>query len=148
MVPHVQLSTNNGKVDFKMWKIFFSEAKANSTVDWQLRSRVLPLVVSIGHFPAFYVVFVPLVYIPTILPHSSYVIDICFVLFKKKEGPQHISSAFLTVQGRLNQQRLTYKTSLYLLFNKIFLNYKDTLLMYTQKICNYLQYVQMHSVPL
>ena len=32
------------------------------------------LVVSIGHFPAFYVVFVPLEYISTIPPHSNYVI--------------------------------------------------------------------------
>ena len=32
------------------------------------------LVVSIGHSPAFYVVLVPLEYIPTILPHSTYVI--------------------------------------------------------------------------
>ena len=31
-------------------------------------------VVSIGHIPAFYVVFVPLEYIPTILHHSTYVL--------------------------------------------------------------------------
>ena len=42
-------------------------------------------VVSIGHFPAFYVVLVPLEYVSNIPPHSSYVTDICFVLFKKKE---------------------------------------------------------------
>ena len=45
------------------------------------------LVVSIGHFPAFYVVFVSLEYVPN--THSTYVIVSCFVLFKKKEGPQH-----------------------------------------------------------
>ena len=32
------------------------------------------VVVSIGHFAAFYVVLVPLEYIPTIPPHSTYVI--------------------------------------------------------------------------
>ena len=34
-------------------------------------------VVSDGHFPAFYVVLVLLEYIPSIPPHSSYVIGIC-----------------------------------------------------------------------
>ena len=63
-------------------------------------------VVSISHFPAFYVVLVPLGYIPSIPLHSSYVIDIRFILFKKWEGPQHISSAFLTTQGRLNHRYL------------------------------------------
>ena len=49
-------------------------------------------VVFIGHFPAFYVVFVPLEYITNIPPHASYVIDICFVVFKKREGQQRICS--------------------------------------------------------
>ena len=40
---------------------------------------------TIGHFPAFYVVLVPLEYILTIPPHSSYVIEICFVLFKSMD---------------------------------------------------------------
>ena len=34
------------------------------------------LVISIGHSPAFYVLFVPLEYIPSIPPHSTYVIVI------------------------------------------------------------------------
>ena len=38
-------------------------------------------VVSIGHFPTFYVVFVPLEYVPTIPPHSTCVIVSCFVLY-------------------------------------------------------------------
>ena len=51
-------------------------------------------VVSIGHFPALYVVLVPLEYVPTMPHHSSYIIDICFVLFKRKGdrntlAPQH-----------------------------------------------------------
>ena len=54
-------------------------------------------VVSIGVNLTFEVVFTPLEYVPTIPPLSTYVINICF---KRKEGPQHISSAFLTVQGR------------------------------------------------
>ena len=45
-------------------------------------------VVSIGHSHTFYVVFVPLEYVPTIPPHSSCVINICFILFKKKEGTE------------------------------------------------------------
>ena len=36
---------------------------------------------NIGHIPAFYVILVPLEYIPTIPPHSTYIIVICFVLF-------------------------------------------------------------------
>ena len=56
---------------------------------------------SIGAFLAFKVVFTPLEYIPTIPPLSSYVINIRFIIFKRREGPQHISSAFLTAQGRL-----------------------------------------------
>ena len=43
---------------------------------------VFPVIVSSGHSCAFYVVFVPLEYVPTIPPHSSNVIDICFILFK------------------------------------------------------------------
>ena len=60
-------------------------------------------------FPAFYVVFVPLEYIPTIPPHSTYIIVICFLLFKKREGLQQISAAFLSVQGRLDHRYLVYK---------------------------------------
>ena len=60
---------------------------------------MLAIVVSIGAFLAFKVIFTPLEYILTIPPLSSYVINICFVLFKQREGPQHISSAFLAVQG-------------------------------------------------
>ena len=40
---------------------------------------IFHLVVSIGRFPAFYVVLVPLEYIPSIPPHSTYVI-VYFVL--------------------------------------------------------------------
>ena len=64
------------------------------------------LVVSTGCLRAFYVILVPLEYILTIPPHSTYVIVICFILFKKIEGPQHISSAFLPALGRLNQRYL------------------------------------------
>ena len=35
------------------------------------------IVVSSGHSRAFYVVFVPLEYIPSIPPHSTYIIVIC-----------------------------------------------------------------------
>ena len=45
-------------------------------------------VVSIGAILTFKVVFTPLEYIPTIPPLSSYFINICFVLFKQREGPQ------------------------------------------------------------
>ena len=45
--------------------------------------KKLKKVVYIGRFAAFYVVLVPLEYIPSIPTHSSYVIDICFVPFKK-----------------------------------------------------------------
>ena len=38
-------------------------------------------VVSIGGFAAFKVIFTPLEYVLTIPPLSSYVINICFVLF-------------------------------------------------------------------
>ena len=44
------------------------------------------LLVSIGRFPAFYVVLVPLQYVPTIPLLSTYVIDNCFILFKKERA--------------------------------------------------------------
>ena len=68
-------------------------------------------------FSCFYVILVPLEYVPSIPPHSSYVIDIFFVLFKKKEGMQQISSAFLNAQSRLNHR--------YLLFIWISLTYSN-----------------------
>ena len=54
-------------------------------------------------FFCFYVLLVPLEYKTTIPSHSTYVIVICFVLFKKREGLQHNSFAFLSVLGRLNK---------------------------------------------
>ena len=59
------------------------------------------LVVSIGVILTFKVIFTPLEYVPTIPLLSSHVINICSVLFKRRECPEHISSAFLTAQGRL-----------------------------------------------
>ena len=53
------------------------------------------IVVSIGRFLAFYVRFVPLEYMPTKPPRSFYTINIYFILFKMREGPQHLSSIFL-----------------------------------------------------
>ena len=41
------------------------------------------VVVSIGHYCAFYVVFVPQEYFPTVPPHSIYVIVSCFILLQK-----------------------------------------------------------------
>ena len=52
------------------------------------------IVISIGVIPTFKVIFTPLEYVL-----SSYVINICFVLFKQREGLQQVSSTFLTVQG-------------------------------------------------
>ena len=46
------------------------------------------LLFSIGHSRAFYVVFVPLEYVPTIPPHSTYVKVSCFILFKSYKGVQ------------------------------------------------------------
>ena len=43
-------------------------------------------VVSIGHFPAFYAILVPLEYVPNIPLHSSYIIDF-FHTFQKVRGP-------------------------------------------------------------
>ena len=60
--------------------------------------------VSIGANLTFKVIFTPLEYVPTIPPLFSYVINICFVLFKQREGPQHISSAFLTAQILMTQE--------------------------------------------
>ena len=70
---------------------------------WEVNSKVHCLllfgeVVFIGNISAFYVILVPLEYVPTIPSHSAYIIDICFVLCKTREGPQHISSTFLTAQ--------------------------------------------------
>ena len=41
----------------------------------------LESVVSSCHFSCFYVIFVPLEYVPTIPPHSTFVIVSCFVIF-------------------------------------------------------------------
>ena len=48
-----------------------------------------PTVVSIGVNPTFKVIFTPLEYVPTKPSLSTYIINICFVLFKQKEGLQH-----------------------------------------------------------
>ena len=42
---------------------------------------------------------------------SSCVINTCFVLFKRKEGPQQINSAFLTAQGKLIHRCLRVKSN-------------------------------------
>ena len=44
----------------------------------QRKQNYSPLVASSGHFHAFHVVFVPLEYIPTIPPHSTYIIVLSY----------------------------------------------------------------------
>ena len=46
---------------------------------------LIQLVVSIDAFLTFKVIFTLMEYVPIIPPLSHYVIDICFVLFKRKE---------------------------------------------------------------
>ena len=62
-------------------------------------------VVSIGLILTFKVIFTPLEYIPTTLPLSSYVINICFVLsneerFKSKNNTNGDYSVFCSKRGR------------------------------------------------
>ena len=73
-----------------------------------MREIITVAVVSIGAFLAFYVIFAPLEYIPSITKRlhffgSSFILrhQYLFVLFKWREGLQSINSAFLTAQGRL-----------------------------------------------
>ena len=61
-----------------------------------LKKLILVKVVSIGHFTAFYVVFILLEYIPIEPPHYTYVI-VLFLYFRKSwEGPQYFNSTFLS----------------------------------------------------
>ena len=58
--------------------------------------------VSSGPFRAFHVVFVPLEYIWSVPPYSTYVIVNCLCFVQNKECLQGINSSFATAQCRLN----------------------------------------------
>ena len=52
-------------------------------------------VVSSGHSPAFYVLFVPLEYVPTLPTHTKYVI----INGEENERPKWLNHRFLHLQG-------------------------------------------------
>ena len=84
----------------KIWKItekaYFNDQKGcTASICWSnyttcnlvyyhMNAFCSATVVSIGRFPAFYVVLVPLEYIPSIPPHSSYVIVLMVFTYKAR----------------------------------------------------------------
>ena len=70
----------------------------------QLPPSKVVQVVFIGLFLAFYVVFVPLEYIPAIPTNASCVINICFILFTQKRVPATNKLRLSHWSGQINPQ--------------------------------------------